>query len=326
VIARSRGRVAPSHRRRDRVLDNLFIWGTGAAVLFVVSLVGAVAYLLVQQSLPTIRLLGPGFLTGTEWNAPATIFGALPIIYGTLITSAIGLLIGVPISLGIAMFLSEEAPGWLRTPLAALVELLAAVPSVIYGLWGIFVLAPWMYHNVNPVLASTLGTLPGIGPAFATRPSGGFDLLTAGVILGIMVIPTISAISREAMTGVPRSQREAALALGATRWETTRTAVLPYANSGIIGAIVLGLGRALGETMAVTMTIGNQINGLPTSLLGEGQTIASAIANEINSTGYPIERTALIEAGLVLLLVTLMVNVVARLLVRRAYKGGEASA
>jgi phosphate transport system permease protein len=325
VIA-PRGRVARPHRRRDRVLDNLFVWLTGAAVLVVVSFVAEIAYLLIIQSLPTIRLFGYHFLLTSTWNAPNTVFGAFWLILGTLITSAIALLIGVPVSLGIAMFLSEEAPGWLRTPLAALVELLAAVPSVVYGLWGIFVLCPYMYQNVNPVLANTLGGVPGIGPWFALKPTGGFDILTAGVVLGIMVIPTISAISREAMSAVPRSQREAALAIGATRWETTRTAVVPYASSGIVGAIILGLGRALGETMAVTMTIGNAGGGLPTSLLGQGQTIASAIANEINSTGYPLERTALFEAGLILLLVTLSVNVVARVLVRRSFRGGEVAA
>jgi len=322
-VTAPRGRVARSHRRRDRVLDNLFVVGTGAAVGVVVSFVAAISYLLVVQSLPTIRLFGYRYLFGVEWNAPASIFGAEPIIVGTLITSAIALLIGVPISLGIAMFLSEEAPGWLRTPLAALVELLAAVPSVVYGLWGLLVLVPIMQNQVNPDLAATLGRVPGIGPWFQLEPSGGTDLVTAGVILSVMVIPTISAISREAMSAVPRSQREAALAIGATRWETTRTAVLPYASSGIFGAIILGLGRALGETMAVTMTVGNHINGLPTSLLGQGQTIASAIANELNNTAYPLERTALIEAGLVLLLVTLLVNVVARLFVRRVFRGGE---
>jgi phosphate transport system permease protein len=322
VIA-PRGRVPRSHRRRDRVLDNLFVWGTGAAVLVVVSFVAEIAYLLLIQSLPTFHLFGYHFLLTSRWNDNTSTFGAWWLILGTLITSAIALLIGVPISLGIAMFLSEEAPGWLRTPLAALVELLAAVPSVVYGLWGIFVLCPFMYRNVNPVLANTLGRVPGIGPWFALEPSGGFDIFTAGIVLSIMIIPTVSAISREAMSAVPHSQREAALAIGATRWETTRTAVVPYAGSGIIGAIILGLGRALGETMAVTMTIGNAAGGVPTSLLGQGQTISSAIANGITSTAFPLERTALFEAGLILLLVTLGVNVVARVLVRGVFRGRE---
>jgi phosphate transport system permease protein len=299
--------------------------GTGATVAAVVGIFVVITYLLTEKGLPTIRQFGYHFLFGVEWNAPASIFGAEPIIVGTLITSAIALLIGVPISLGIAMFLAEEAPGWLRTPLAALVELLAAVPSVVYGLWGLLVLAPIMQLEINPYLASTLGKAPLIGPWFQLEPSGGTDLLTAGVILSIMIIPTISAISREAMTAVPRSQREAALAIGATRWETTRTAVLPYASSGIVGAIILGLGRALGETMAVTMVVGNHINGLPKSLLGQGQTIASAIANEFNNSAYPLERTALVEAGLILLAITFLVNVVARLFVRRSFRGGEGS-
>lgn len=320
-----RGRVTRSHRRRDRVLDNLFIWGTGAAVLVVVSFVAEIAYLLIVRSLPTFRLFGYHFLLTSVWDPNTSVFGAWWLVVGTLITAAIALLIGVPISLGIAIFLSEEAPGWLRTPLAALVELLAAVPSVVYGLWAIFVLCPYMYHDVNPVLATTLGPLPGIGPWFTFEPSGGYDVLTSSVVLAIMIIPTISAISREAMASVPRSQREAALAIGATRWETTRTAVVPYASSGIIGAIILGLGRALGETMAVTMTIGNAGEGLPTSLLGQGQTIASEIANEITSTAFPLEVTALFEAGLLLLVITFAVNVVARLLVRRTFKAGGAA-
>lgn len=321
MTAAPRGRVVRSHRR-DRVLENLFRWGTGAAVAGVVGLVLAIAYLLTDQSLPTLRLFGPHFLVGTVWFAPTDTYGAAPLIEGTLLTSAIALLLGVPVSLGIAIFLSEEAPGWLRTPLAALVELLAAVPSVVYGLWGLFVLVPLMRTTIEPGLQTILGGVPGSATVLASQGSGGQGILTAGIILAIMVIPTISAISREAMAAVPRAQREAALAIGATKWETTRTAVVPFASSGIIGGIILGLGRALGETMAVTMTIGNHSNGLPTSLFGQGQSIASGIANGLNNTAYPLERTALIEAGLVLLAVTLAVNVAARFLVRRTFRGG----
>ncbi|MGI0129993.1 MAG: phosphate ABC transporter permease subunit PstC, partial [Thermoplasmata archaeon] len=230
------------------------------------------------------------------------------------------MVIAIPLSLGIAVFLSEEAPSWLRVPLSSLVELLVAVPSVVYGLWGIFVLEPIMRTTIEPDLHASLGKVPGLAGAFPAPTAGG-DVLTASVVLAIMVIPTISAISRESMRAVPDAQREAVMSLGATRWETTRLGVIPYARSGIIGACILGLGRALGETMAVTMTIGNS-NHVPTSLFMPGQTLASAIANEFNSAFYASERSGLIEAGLVLLLITIAVNLVARLMVRRLVGAG----
>lgn len=322
--------AARPRRRLQRRLDIGFLIGTGLTAVYAAALVIAIAVVLTDKSWNTISLFGLSFLTGTHWiPAPPSgppVFGILPIVEGTLVTSAIAMVLGVPISIGIAAFLSEELPrGTLHTLLGSMVELLAAVPSVVYGLWGLFVLVPFMASTVEPDLHSTLGQVPGLGGVFG-GPTSGTGLFTAGVILAIMVIPTISAISREAMAAVPRSQREAALALGATRWETTRTSVLPYARSGIVGAIILGLGRALGETMAVTMTVGNRIDGLPTSLFGQGQTIASAIANNFGGANGPEELSALIEAGLFLLLITLAVNVVARVLVRSAFRGGEVAA
>jgi phosphate transport system permease protein len=267
--------------------------------------------ILYYKAQPSIAQFGIGFLWATTWDPVRGIFGALPFIVGTLLTAAIGLFIGIPLSLGIAIFLSEQAPSWARAPFAFVIELLAAIPSVIFGLWGALVLAPFMRSSIDPVL-SRVG-----GPLFS-GPFSGSDVLTAGVILAVMVIPTISAISREALRAVPQSQREAALSLGATRWETTRVSVLTYARTGIFGAIILGLGRAVGETMAVTMTIGN-VNRIPTSLFSQGQTIASLIANQFAEAGPP-ELHALVEVGLILLIITLLINIFARLLVWRVVR------
>src|SRR5213080_3157731 len=230
--------------------DTLFRAGSGAAGVAVLALLGLIAIVLTVNAAPSLRTFGLGFLVRGEWNPVTNQFGALPFIYGTLLTSALALLLGVPVSLGIAIFVSELAPPSIRIPLTYVVELLAAVPSVVYGLWGIFVLAPVMRTAIEPFIQGTLGFLP----IFQGTPIG-LDKLSAGVILAIMIIPTISSVSREAFLAVPDSQREAALSLGATRWETTRLAVLRYARAGIFGAVILGLGRAVGETMAVTMTI-----------------------------------------------------------------------
>ena len=283
-------------------------------------MLGLIAVVLLLTAVPSIQTFGLGFLWGTTWTAqPVPMFGALPFVYGTLVTSALALLIGIPISLGIAIFLSELAPAWLRIPLTYLVELLAAVPSVVYGLWGIFVLAPAMRSAIEPAVQGTLGFLP----IFQGTPIG-TDKFAAGVILAVMIVPTISAVSREALLAVPGNQREAALSLGATRWETTRLAVLRYARAGIFGAIILGLGRAVGETMAVTMMIGNR-NAISVSLFDQGQTIASWIANNFTEAG-PLELSALIELGLVLMLMSLLINVFARLMVRRVLRRGEGAA
>jgi phosphate transport system permease protein len=273
--------------------------------------------LLVVRSELAFGAFGPGFLVGTApWNSNARppLYDAAPFVDGTLVTSAIGIVIGVPISLGVAIFMSELAPKWLRDPMASIIEMLAAVPSVIYGLWGLFVLVPVMRGSVEPGLESHWGWT-----GLFTGQIFGADKLTAGIILAIMVIPTISAVSREAMIAVPTSQREAALSLGATHWETTRLGVLPFARSGIVAAIILGLGRAIGETMAVTMTIGND-NHLTTSLLHQGNTISSWIANDfLSAATTPLEQSALLELGLILLAITVAVNVVAVLLLSRFF-------
>jgi len=294
---------------------------TAIVSIAVVALLGVIAVVLFIVAEPSIRTFGIGFLGGTVWDPVAGIFGAAPFIYGTLVTSAIALLLGVPISLGIAIFLSELAPPWLRIPLTYVVELLAAVPSVVYGLWGLRVLSNVMRNSVEPAIQSVLGFLP----LFQGNPIG-TDMFTAGVILAIMIIPTISAVSREALLAVPENQREAALSLGATHWETTRVAVLRYARAGIFGAIVLGLGRAVGETMAVTMTIGNR-NAISGSLFSQGQTIASLIASSwAEAATSPVYLGALIEMGLVLMLISLVINIAARLMVGRFIRRGEGAA
>lgn len=300
--------------------DQAFHAGALAIALALVAALGILVAVLVDRSWLSLSTFGPGFLLGRVWNANAVPpqYGSLPFVDGTLVTAAIGMLLGIPVSLGIAVFLSELAPGWLRDPLASVIEMLAAVPSVIYGLWGLFVLVPFMRGTVEPPLRSHLGWT-----GLFTGEIFGADKLTAGVILAIMVIPTISAISREAMVAVPTAQREAALSLGATPWETTRLGVLRYARSGIFGAVILGLGRAIGETMAVTMTIGNS-NKLSASLIAQGNTIASWIANDfLTAATSPLEQSALLELGLILLAITVGVNVFAVALLGRAFGGGR---
>jgi phosphate transport system permease protein len=313
----------PALRHRRGILggraDGVFRVVTTLVGLSVIGALAVLVGVLVDRSWLSLTTFGSGFLIGRVWNANAVppVYGALPFIDGTLVTAAIGMLLGIPVSLGIAVFMSELAPGWLRDPLASLVEMLAAVPSVIYGLWGLFVLVPFMRDTVEPPLRTHLAWT-----GLFTGEIFGADKLTAGVILAIMVIPTISAVSREAMVAVPTTQREAALSIGATPWETTRLGVLRYARSGIFGAVILGLGRAIGETMAVTMTIGNN-NTLTTSLLAQGNTIASWIANDfLTAATTPLEQSALLELGLVLLAITVVVNVFAVVLLNRAFGAG----
>ncbi|MBC7895255.1 MAG: phosphate ABC transporter permease subunit PstC [Cytophagaceae bacterium] len=262
---------------------------------------------------PALSHFGLSFVTGSEWDVVAGKFGAAPMIYGTVVSSILALILATPFALGVAIFLSEFAPAWLRQPVAFLVDLLAAIPSVVYGLWGIFVLLPLLREKVMPFLGQTLGLAQ--TPFFA-GPAYGNSMLAAAVILAIMILPYISAVSREVLMAVPRSQREAALALGATRWETIRDAVVPYARSGIIGGVILGLGRALGETMAVTMLIGNRPE-LSASLFAPGYTLASVIANEFAEASTTFHTSALMACGALLLAVTLIVNTIARFLVGR---------
>ncbi|GAB6156734.1 phosphate ABC transporter permease subunit PstC [Desulfosporosinus burensis] len=269
---------------------------------------------------PSIQKFGFSFITGRVWDPVKEQFGALPFIYGTIVTSLIALLLAAPIGLGVAIFLNEMAISKVRTVVGFLVEMLAAIPSVVYGLWGIFVLAPWLRETVQPGLAKWLGFLP----LFQGTPVG-FGMLAGGLILAVMILPTIAAISREVMAAVPNMQREAALALGATKWEMIRLAVLPYAKSGIMGGIMLGLGRALGETMAVTMVIGNRPDILP-SLFAPAYSMAAVIANEFTEATYDLYLSALVEIGLILFGITLILNVFARLLiwsVARGPKGGN---
>jgi phosphate transport system permease protein len=261
-----------------------------------------------------------GFLTGTDWNSveDRESYGALPYIVGTLISSALAMAIGVPISLGIAIFLSEMAPTKISVPLSFIVELLAAVPSIIYGLWALFVFRFWVRDLIEEPLHNMFG---GSIPFFAQTPFG-LDVFTTGIVLAIMIIPIVSSISREIIKAVPNTQREAAYSLGATRWETTRIAVFPYAKSGLLGAAILGLGRAIGETILVTMIIGNTIGvaAIPVSLFSQSQTLASLIANEFNEASSDLQLSALIGLGVVLLILTMGINVGARLLVSRMVK------
>ena len=262
---------------------------------------------------PALRQFGLSFVTSSDWDPVARHYGAAPAIFGTIVTSVIALVIATPLALGVALFISEIAPAWLRQPLGFLVDLLAAIPSVVYGLWGVFVLVPLLRIHVMPFLSKTLHL--GNFPLFA-GPQYGPSMLAAGLILAIMCLPYISAVSREVLLVVPRSQREAALALGATRWEMIRGAVIPYAKSGIIGGIVLGLGRAIGETMAVTMLIGNQ-HKISASLFSPAYTMASLIANEFSEESNDLHLSALMAVGFVLFVITLVVNAVARWLVWR---------
>ena len=260
------------------------------------------------------------FLSGTDWNSVEgrESYGALPYIIGTLISSALAVAIGVPISLGIAIFLSEMAPPKVSVPLSFIIELLAAVPSIIYGLWALFVFRFWVRDLVETPLHNAFG---GSIPFFAKTPFG-LDVFTAGIVLAIMIIPIVSSISREVIKAVPNSQREAAYSLGATRWETVRIAIFPYAKSGLLGAAILGLGRAIGETILVTMIIGNTIGitAIPTSLFSQSQTLSSLIANEFNEASSNLQLSALIGLGAVLLILTMGINVGARLLVSRMVK------
>jgi phosphate transport system permease protein len=290
----------------DKVFRTVLLAASSAIILIVVGMV----LMMISNSLPTITQFGPGFLTGREWNPPRNAFGALPFIYGTIVSSLIGLVIAVPISLGIAIFLTEQAPKRLATPVAFMVELLAAIPSVVYGLWGIFVLAPFVRDHLGVFLEKYLGWLP----LFQGRLTG-IGMLTGGIILALMITPIITAVVRDVLLAVPTTQREAALALGATGWETTRI-VLGNAASGIAGAVVLGLGRALGETMAVTMVIGNSPQ-ITASLFEPAYTIASVLAANFADATEEFYLSALIEMGLVLFLVTFVVNALAKLLVMR---------
>ncbi|MGH7701304.1 MAG: phosphate ABC transporter permease subunit PstC [Gemmatimonadales bacterium] len=297
--------------RGDRVYRGLL---TALAVVLPLLLLTIVVELFTNAQ-ASLGRFGWKFLWTSVWDPVAEVYGAAPMIFGTLASSLIALLIAVPLSLGVAIFLTEFAPRRVRQPVAFLVELLAAIPSVVYGLWGIFVLIPFLRAVVVPPLKSVLGWTPFFDGVFY-----GNSLLAGGVILAIMIVPYIAAVSREVLLAVPATQREAAMGLGATRWEAVWTAVLPYGRAGVIGAVMLGLGRALGETMAVTMVIGNR-HDIGVSVLQPAYTMAAAIANEFTEATTDLYLSALFEVGLILFVVTVIVNALARLLVWRVARG-----
>ena len=292
--------------------DLLFRGFTLLLVLVVVAVTVAVAWVLVSNSMPTIQAFGWSFLTNTAFDPVHNVFGVGPAIFGTLVTSAFALIFAIPIGVGTAIFLVDFCPRTLQRPAAFVVELLAAVPSVIYGFFGFLVLAPWLQSSGEPWLQKYLGFLP-----FFQGQFHGLGLLAAGIILVIMVLPLITSVSREVILTTPTAQREALLALGATRWEVIRHAVLPYARIGITGGVILALGRALGETMAVTMVIGNQASPIGPSLFSTGYTLSSVIANQFNEATPGLFFSAVIEAGLLVFIITLVVNILARILIYR---------
>jgi len=299
----------PWPRADTRPGDRVWGWALRLAALAVFAIVASIAIEMALTARPAIHAFGWRFLTSSDWDPVAERFGAVPFIFGTLVSSGLALLMAVPLGIAAAIFLAELAPPALSVPIAFLVELVAAVPSVVFGLWGVFVLAPWLRATVQPALGTALGVLP-----LFQGPPYGVGMLAAGIILAIMVVPYITAVSRDVLLAVPNTQREAALALGATRWETTQMAVLRYGRSGLVGATLLGLGRALGETMAVTMVIGNRPE-VSASLFAPGYTMASVIANEFTEATSDLYLSALIEIGLLLFVLTIIVNGLARLLV-----------
>jgi phosphate transport system permease protein len=330
----------PRGWRRSRVGDVVF---KGISVLMAVGLIALLILLLYELTTGGARAFGRfgiNFLTGRNWNPVLgrEQFGALPFVFGTLVTSAIAIVLAVPVAVGLALLLNEVNTGWIRDPLAVFVDLLAAIPSVVYGLWALFIMKPVFDHRVEPFLTATIGKVPIIGILFrgaryclqadpgtgACRRFGfnsnGGDLFTAGVILAIMILPIVTAVTREVIAVVPRELREGALALGATRFETVRMAILPYARSGIVGATMLGLGRALGETIAVSMVVGNGL-GISGSLFQAGYTIPAVIASEFReATNVGVHRSALLALALVLVMIALFLAAVSRLLVRRTAK------
>jgi phosphate transport system permease protein len=306
---------------RAKVLDRLrlgdaaFRQVTRAAALGVLLLLSGVIISLVAGSLPALRTFGLRFLTTEVWNPVTEKFGALPAIYGTVLTSAIAMLIAVPVGLMIAFFLTELCPPWLRRPIGIAIELLAGVPSIIYGIWGLFIFAPFLQETLQPFLINTLGNVPGIARLFSGPPYG-IGMLTAGLILAIMVLPFVTSISRDVFEAVPPVLKEAAYGVGCTTWEVVRYVVLPYARVGVIGGVMLGLGRALGETMAVTFVIGNA-HRISASLLAPGTTISATIANEFTEAVGDLYTSSLIALGLILFVITFIVLAAARYLLLR---------
>ncbi|CAP43867.1 phosphate ABC transporter permease subunit PstC [Bordetella petrii] len=308
------GTPSPMKQSRNALMDALFKNLTRLFAFLVFILLAAIMVSLIYGSRETLSAYGLSFLWTNDWDPVQQRFGAVVPIVGTLLTSAIALIIAVPVSFGIAIFLTELSPAWLRRPLGTAVEMLAAIPSIIYGMWGLFVFVPIFQQYVQPGLIATLGTLPLIGGIFAGPPFG-IGIFTAGLILSIMIIPFIAAVMRDVFELVPPMLKESAYGLGSTTWEVMWRVVLPFTKSGVIGGIMLGLGRALGETMAVTFVIGNAFRW-PDSLFSPGNSIASALANEFNEAGG-IQKSALLELGLILFLITTVVLACSKVLLLR---------
>jgi len=306
--------IPDANLRNQHRLDLLFRLATRLFAFLVLLLLAGIIVSLLAGSLPALRAFGPGFLTSPQWNPVTEQFGALVPIVGTLVTSFVALIIGIPVSFGIALFLTELSPIWMRRPLGTAIELLAAIPSIIYGMWGLFVFAP-AFSQLQPWLTATLGAIPLAGMLFQGPPMG-IGVLTAGIILAIMVIPYIAAVMRDVFEVVPSVLKESAYALGSTTWEVVWNVVLPYTKVGVVGGVMLGLGRALGETMAVTFVIGNA-HKLNPSLMMPGNSIASALANEFNEAVGDLYGSALIELGLILFLITFVVLALSKMLLLR---------
>jgi phosphate transport system permease protein len=306
-----RGRVLARLRRHDAAFRQL----TRAAAIAVLIILSGIILSLIHGSWPALRTFGFTFLFDESWNPVTEKFGAIAPIYGTLVTSLIAMLIAVPVGLFIALFLTELCPMWARRPVGIAIELLAGIPSIIYGIWGLFVFAPFLQQTLQPLLIDTLGEIPGIGALFAGPPYG-IGILTAGLILAIMVLPFITSISRDVFEAVPPVLKEAAYGVGCTTWEVVRYVVLPYARVGVIGGVMLALGRALGETMAVTFVIGNA-HRISSSILAPGTTISATIANEFTEAVGDLYTSSLIALGLILFVITFVVLTIARLMLMR---------
>jgi phosphate transport system permease protein len=306
--------------RKFRIQDRIFYFMTLGSAILVVLLLLAILVVLVIDALPTFQTFGLSFLWGTKWSAPADIYGAVPAVVGTLVSSFIAMLIAVPLGIGIAIFLTELCPGSLRRPISTAIELLAGVPSIIYGIVGLFILVPLMQNNILPFLMATVGQVPVIGLLFQP-PAPGVGLLTASLVLAVMILPFITAISRDVFSTVPPMLRESAYGMGMTTWEVARHILIPYTRRGLVGGIMLGLGRALGETMAVTFVIGNahRISG---SVLAPGTTISATIANEFTEAVGDLYTSALIELGLILFVITFIVLAVARFMLLQTERKG----
>ena len=301
--------------QRQRRRDTAFHWLTLFFAILVLIILGGVIVSLVDGALPALRKFGWSFLTNQTWNAVTGNFGALPAIYGTLVTSAIAMVVGIPVSFGIAIFLTELAPEWLKRPVSTAIELLAGIPSIIYGIWGLFVFAPYLQRHVQPFLINLFDGIPGLESLFAGPPFG-IGIFTAGMILSIMVLPFITSVTRDVFETVPPLLKESAYGLGATTWEVVARIVIPYTRVGLIGGIMLGLGRALGETMAVTFVIGNA-HRISSSILAPGTTISATIANEFTEAVGDLYTSSLIALGLLLFFITFLVLALAKILLLR---------